>query len=63
MKVKLLRADGILANHTKWRRSAKRPSCLDLITLLRKEITEHPEMLVDLDLKPSHRALTTAAAA
>ena len=47
----------------KWRRSANRPSCLDLITLLRKEITEHPEMLVDLDLKPSDRALTAAAAA
>jgi hypothetical protein len=47
----------------KWRRSAKRPSCLDLITLLRKEITEHPELLVDLDLKPSTQALTAAAAA
>ena len=47
----------------KWRRSAKRPSCLDLITLLRKEITEHPEMLVDLDLNPSDHALTAAAAA
>lgn len=47
----------------KWRRSAKRPSCLDLITLLRKEITEHPEMLVDLDLNPSTEALTAAAAA
>lgn len=47
----------------KWRRSAKRPSCLDLITLVRKEITEHPDLLVDLDLKPSNRALTAAAAA
>ena len=47
----------------KWRRSAKRPSCLDLITLLRKEMTDHPELLVDLDLKPSNRALTAAAAA
>ena len=47
----------------KWRRSAKRPSCLDLITLLRKEITEHPELLLDLDLNPSNRALTAAAAA
>jgi hypothetical protein len=46
----------------KWRRSAKRPSCLDLITLLRKEITEHPEMLVDLDLNPSTGGLTAAAA-
>jgi hypothetical protein len=47
----------------KWRRNAKRPSCLDLITLLRKEITEHPESLADLNLKPSDRALTAAAAA
>ena len=29
----------------KWRRSAKRPSCLDLITLLRDEVTQHPELL------------------
>jgi hypothetical protein len=27
----------------KWRRKAYRPSCLDLITLLRKEMAEHPE--------------------
>lgn len=47
----------------KWRRRARRPSCLDLITLLRKEMTEHPEMLADLDLKPTDRALTAAAAA
>ncbi len=47
----------------KWRRSAKRPSCLDLITLLRKEITAHPELLVHLGLTPSDRALTAAAAA
>ena len=47
----------------KWRRSAKRPSCLDLITLLRKEITEHPELLADLKLEPSDRALNAAAAA
>jgi DDE superfamily endonuclease len=47
----------------KWRRSARRPSCLDLITLLRKQITERPELLVDLNLKPSARTLTAAAAA
>lgn len=47
----------------KWRRNARRPSCLDLITLLRKEMTEHPELLAKLDLKPSDRALTAAAAA
>jgi len=47
----------------KWRRHAKRPSCLDLITLLRKEMTEHPELLKSLDLKTTDRALTAAAAA
>lgn len=47
----------------KWRRTANRPSCLDLITLLRKESTEHPQLLADLDLKLSTRGLTAAAAA
>jgi hypothetical protein len=46
-----------------WRRKAKRPSCLDLITLLRKEATDHPELLAFLPLKPTIQALTTAAAA
>jgi hypothetical protein len=26
----------------KWRRGAKRPSCLDLVTLLRKQLADHP---------------------
>jgi hypothetical protein len=47
----------------KWRRNAIRPSCLDLITLLRKEATEHPQLLEDLDLKLSNQGLTAAAAA
>lgn len=47
----------------KWRRHAHRPSCLDLITLLRKEMTEHPEFTQNLDVKLSHQALTEAAAA
>ena len=35
----------------KWRRNARRPSCLDLITLLRKEIANHPEIhITDRDL-------------
>src|SRR6202521_4887169 len=32
----------------KWRRNARRPSCLDLITLLRKEASEHPHLLAPL---------------
>ena len=47
----------------KWRRQAFRPSALDLVTLLRKEITEHPEMVAHLGLHPTDQALTAAAAA
>ena len=47
----------------KWRRNAHRPSCLDLVTLLRKEVTEHPEMVKRLDIKLSDRHLHQAAAA
>ena len=47
----------------RWRRYAKRPSCLDLIALLRKEMVEHPELTADLDLKPTAERLTSAAAA
>ena len=47
----------------KWRRNAKRPSLLDLITLLRKEMVDHPEWLDAVDLKPTDRGLTKAAAA
>jgi hypothetical protein len=47
----------------KWRRNAKRPSCLDLIALLRKEMAEHPEITADLNLKPTAQRFTAAAAA
>lgn len=47
----------------KWRRHARRPSCLDLITLLRKEMVEHPELLAPYNLNLTHEALTMAAAA
>ncbi len=47
----------------KWRRRAKRPSCLDLITLLRKEMAEHPEILASYDVQSSDRGLVAAAAA
>ena len=46
----------------KWRRNARRPSCLDLITLLRKEASEHPELIAHLDFQ-SDSALFVAAAA
>lgn len=47
----------------KWRRRAARPSALDLIALLRKEMTEHPEMVAHLGLDPTDRRLNAAAAA
>lgn len=47
----------------KWRRRAMRPSALDLITLLRKEVTEHPELVAHLGLNPTDRGLNAAAAA
>jgi len=47
----------------KWRCRAHRPSCLDLVTLLRQEMTQHSELLTHLDLTLTHRALATAAAA
>jgi hypothetical protein len=47
----------------RWRRAARRPSCLDLVTLLRREMVEHPALLAPLDLPISHRSLTSAAAA
>lgn len=47
----------------KWRRNAKRPSCLDLITLLRKEMDERPELVAPLGLKPSYQGFAASAAA
>jgi hypothetical protein len=47
----------------KWRRRARRPSCLDLVTLLRKEMVEHPELLEEFNLELTDQALTSAAAA
>jgi hypothetical protein len=46
----------------KWRRRAPRPSCLDLITLLRKEMVEYPPLLAPFDLNITDQALTKAAA-
>lgn len=47
----------------KWRRHARRPSCLDLITLLRKEMVEHPELIRPLGIELTDRSLAAAAAA
>jgi len=47
----------------KWRRKAHRPSCLDLVTLLRKEMVDHPDLVKELDCQITDRGLTKAAAA
>jgi len=47
----------------KWRRNARRPSCLDLITLLRKEMVQQPTQLASLGLQTTDSALVQAAAA
>jgi hypothetical protein len=47
----------------RWRRKARRPSCLDLVTLLRKEMQEQPELLEPLGLNITDSELVRAAAA
>jgi hypothetical protein len=47
----------------KWRRNVRRPSCLDLITLLRKEMTQQNQLLAHLQLKTTDSGMVQAAAA
>jgi hypothetical protein len=47
----------------KWRKKAYRPSCLDLVTLLRKEMAQRPELLKKLEVKITDTQLVRAAAA
>jgi hypothetical protein len=47
----------------KWRRNARRPSCLDLITLLRKEMAQQPQLLAPFGFTITNPALVEAAAA
>ncbi len=54
---------GAYAPLPKWRRHAHRPSCLDLVCLLRKEMAEHPELLAPFRYTMTHEQLTAAAAA
>ena len=46
----------------KWRKKAYRPSCLDLVTLLRKEMAQNPELLKKLEVKITDTQLVRAAA-
>lgn len=47
----------------KWRRNARRPSCLDLITLLRQEMAQQPALLAPFAFPITDSALIRAAAA
>ena len=47
----------------RWRRNARRPSCLDLVTLLRKEATQRPDLLAELGFQADSSQLVGAAAA
>ena len=47
----------------KWRRGAKRPSCLDLVTLLRKQLADKPPKFATAEALPTYQSLVTAAAA
>jgi hypothetical protein len=47
----------------KWRRGAKRPSCLDLVTLLRKQLAENPHTFATASAPPTYQTMVGAAAA
>jgi hypothetical protein len=47
----------------KWRRGSKRPSCLDLVSLLRKQVAEKPLRLPTARAAPTYQSLVAAAAA
>jgi hypothetical protein len=53
----------VYAELPKWRRNARRPSCLDLITLLRREMQQQTELLAPLGFTITDQALVQAAAA
>ena len=47
----------------KWRRKAKRPSCLDLVSLLRRQLAENPVTFETGKVPPTYENLVRAAAA
>jgi hypothetical protein len=47
----------------KWRRHARRPSCLDLIALLRKDMAQQPQLLAPFDFQITEPGMVQAAAA
>ncbi len=63
LKVFGLARGNAYAELPRWRRNARRPSCLDLVTLLRKEATQYPDLITDLGIHHSPIQLVAAAAA
>jgi hypothetical protein len=47
----------------KWRRGAKRPSCLDLVTLLRKQLVDHPTTFATGKAPVTYQTMVGTAAA
>lgn len=47
----------------KWRRGAKRPSCLDLVRLLRQQLAERPVTFATANAPPTFQTMVIAAAA
>lgn len=47
----------------RWRGNAKRPSCLDLITLLRKQLVENEQLQTEMGVQITFQRLASAAAA
>jgi len=47
----------------KWRRGAKRPSCLDLVTLLRKQLADNPTTFATATAPPTYQSMVGTAAA
>ena len=47
----------------KWRREAKRPSCLDLVTLLRQQLADHPMTFATGNAPATCQTMVQAAAA
>ena len=57
------RRTGVYEPLPKWRRGAKRPSCLDLVTLLRKQMAEKPTTFASAQAPPTYKTMVAAAAA
>ena len=47
----------------KWRRGAKRPSCLDILTLVRRQLAEHPVIFTPGKAPPTYESMLRGAAA